>query len=132
MDPQGTAGAFENHLKRYQQLAQLIATLSTASIAFLVNFLAGISPDQRRGIYSVRMEHACPWVTPFLAFSTGFAFAFILLENLAYEVYSHRPSGQPSPYTREWYAANISLGYSSAVLLVVGYTLLACWLLRSP
>jgi hypothetical protein len=38
-DVSGQYGAFEQHAKRYQELAKLILTLSTASIAFLVNFL---------------------------------------------------------------------------------------------
>jgi hypothetical protein len=130
MDPHGVPGAFEDHLKRYQQLAQLVATLSTASIAFLTHFLVSISDEKPRTIYSTRMESACPWAIPLLGFSVIFALAFILAENLAYEVYSHKAPGQNSPYTRKWYATNLSFGYSSVVLFVGGYSLLAVWLLR--
>jgi hypothetical protein len=130
MDPHGVPKAFEDHLKRYQQLAQLVATLSTASIAFLVHFLVSISDERPRTIYSTRTEAACPWAIPLLGFSAFFALAFILLENLAYEVYSHKAQDQKSPYTRRWYAMDISLGYSSVVLFVSGYALLAVWLLR--
>lgn len=41
------AGGFEPHLKRYQDLAQLILTLATATVAFLVNFLVGLHVDEK-------------------------------------------------------------------------------------
>jgi hypothetical protein len=59
-------GAFEPHAKRYQDLAKLILTLSTASIAFLVNFLVNLTPSATRSAYSVRLEAASPWVVAFL------------------------------------------------------------------
>jgi len=52
-------GGFEPHLRRYQALAQLLLTLATATVAFLVNFLVGIHVDEKRGIYSLRLEGAC-------------------------------------------------------------------------
>ena len=88
MDPGGEPKAFEEHLKRYQSLFQLLVTLSTASVAFLVNFLISISSEKSRSTYSYKLESACPSAILILGFSVIFALLFITLENLAYEAYS--------------------------------------------
>jgi hypothetical protein len=121
------SGGFEPHLKRYQDLAQLVLTLATATVAFLVNFLAGIHPDDKRGPYSIKLENACPSAIAFLALSAFFAISFILLENLAYETYSHSP--KRNTYSAKWYALNISLGYSSVICFFVAYAFIAFRLL---
>jgi hypothetical protein len=118
---------FEPHLKRYQELAQLILTLATATVAFLVNFLAGIHADDKRGPYSIKLENACSSAIAFLALSAFFAISFILSENLAYETYSHSP--RRDTYSAKWYATNISLGYSSILWFFVAYAYIAWRLL---
>lgn len=52
-------GGFESHLQRYSDLAKLLLTLAAATVAFLVNFLANISSEGKRSIYSIRLESAC-------------------------------------------------------------------------
>src|SRR5256885_2168842 len=95
-DPCGKFGEFEPHAKRYQELAKLVLTLATASIAFLVNFLVNISPDQKnRYLYSVRLETGAPSVIACLCVSVASVLLFLLFENLFYEDYAH------SKYTRE-------------------------------
>jgi hypothetical protein len=121
------SAGFEPHLKRYQDLAQLILTLATATVAFLVNFLAGIHSDDKRGPYSIKLENACPSAIAFLALCAFFAISFILSENLAYETYSHSP--KRNTYSAKWYAINISLGYSSIIWFLFAYGYIAVRLL---
>jgi energy-converting hydrogenase Eha subunit A len=138
MDPGGEPKAFEEHLKRYQGLFQLLITLSTATVAFLVNFLIGISEEKPRNVYSYQLEAACPFAILVLGFSVIFALLFIVFENLAYEAYSeylqakakNTNSTRKSPYSRPWYAANLSFGYSSLLLFLTGYGFIAFRLLR--
>jgi len=133
MDPGGEPKAFEEHLKRYQSLFQLIVTLSTATVAFLVNLLIGISDDKPRNIYSHRLEAACPFTVLVLGASVIFALLFIIFENLAYEAYSEylqtrnrsTNTTRQSPYSRRWYAANLSFGYTSLLLFLWAYGFLA-------
>ena len=139
MDPGGEPKAFEEHLKRYQSLFQLVITLSTATVAFLVSFLIGLSDDKPRSVYGHRMEAACPFAILVLGSSVVFALLFIISENLAYEAYSEylqtriraaNPDRQ-SPYSRRWYAANLSFGYTSLFLFLAAYGYVAFRLLRS-
>jgi len=138
MDPGSEPKAFEEHLKRYQGLFQLVVTLSTATVAFLVNFLIGISDDKPRSVYSRRLELACPFTILVLRFSVIFALLFIIFENLAYEAYSEylqnqikkASSRRQSPYSRHWYAANLSFGYSSLLLFLLAYGFIALRLLK--
>jgi hypothetical protein len=125
MDPNGKPGAFEDHLKRYQNLAQLVVTLSAATVAFLINALVGISADKSPTLYTKRLESASVWTLPLLGFSIMFALLFILLENMSYERYSHRVTECNSPYTRSRYATNSAFGHSSLVLFVLSYAILA-------
>ena len=121
------AGGFEPHLKRYQELAQLILTLATATVAFLMNFLTSIHVDEKRTVYSLRLEGACPSAIIFLGFSAFFAIAFILRENQTYEGYCHAPLR--NTYTPASYAANLSLGYSCLFWFFFAYGYLAYRLL---
>lgn len=120
-------GGFEPHLKRYQELAQLILTLATATVAFLVNFLVGIRVDEKRSLYSLKLESACPSSIVFLGFSALFAIAFILRENQTYEGYCHAP--RRDTYTAGSYATNLALGYSCIIWFLFAYAFLAYRLL---
>lgn len=124
MDPHGIPGAFEAHLKRYQGGAQLLITLATASVAYLVNFLLGLKKGEPLNVYASALIAACPFVVTLLGYCVIFSFGFILLESLAYERYAHRTSPE-STYTRPWYATNLALGYSSVGAFVVAYGRLA-------
>lgn len=116
-------GGFEPHLKRYQDLAQLVLTLATATVAFLVNFLTGIHADEKRGVYSLKLESACPTAIVFLGLSAAFAIVFILRENLEYERYCHSPLRDT--YTPASYALNLALGYSCVIWFFFSYVFLA-------
>lgn len=120
-------GGFEPHLKRYQELAQLILTLATATVAFLVNFLVGLRADEKRSIYSLRLESACPSGITFLGFSALFAIIFVLRENQTYEGYCHTP--MRNTYTPASYAINFALGYSCIIWFFAAYVFLAYRLL---
>lgn len=111
----------------------MIVTLSTATVAFLVNFLIGITPDKTQNVYSL----ACTFTILTLGASVILALLFIIFENLAYEAYSeylqtHRTNPtRKNPYTRKWYAANLGFGYSSLILFLLAYGFLAFSLLKS-
>jgi hypothetical protein len=138
MDPGGEPKAFEEHLKRYQNLFQLLITLSTATVGFVVNFLIGISNDKPRNLYSSRLEGACSFTVLMLGASVICALLFITFENLAYETYSEylqtktktKDLARRSPYTRRWYAFNLAVGYSSLILFLIAYGFLAFRLLK--
>jgi hypothetical protein len=116
-------GGFEAHLQRYQESAKLLLTLSTATIAFLVNSLAGIDPDKKRSLYSIRLEKACPSSIALLGLSAVCSITFLLSENYAYETYCHDP--QRNTYTPGWYALNTALGFYSFFLFLAAYGWLA-------
>ena len=79
-DAGGKFGAFEPHASRYQDLAKLVLTLATASIAFLVNFLVNIPTDQKnRSLYSFRLEDGASWVVACLCVSVASLLLFLLL-----------------------------------------------------
>ena len=120
-------GGFEPHLKRYQNLAQHVLTLATATVAFLVNFLTGIPVDGKRNAYSLRLESACPSAVVFLGLGAIFAIIFILRYNTTYERYCHAPLR--NTYTAASYAANLALGYSAFGWFVFAYVFLAYRLL---
>jgi hypothetical protein len=126
LQPPEVPGGFEPHLKRYQDLAQLVLTLATASVAFLVNFLTGIHVDEKRNIYSLKLEAACPYVVALLGLSAVFAIFFILRYNTTYETYCHTPLR--NTYTSKAYATNLALGYSTLCWFLIAYIVLACWL----
>jgi hypothetical protein len=116
-------GGFESHLKRYQDLAQLLLTLATATVAFLVNFLVGIHVDEKRSPYSLKLEDACPSSIVFFGLSAAFSILFVLRENLTYEAYCHAPLRDT--YTRNSYAVNLALGYSGCLWFFFAYGFLA-------
>ena len=118
MDPNGIPGAFEPHLKRYQELGRLVLTLATASIAFLLNFLIGQPADRQVTLYGVRLSRVAPWSILFLCASVFFIICFMSLSNYFYESYSHfryvkddlkRPG--EGEYKRWKYSTVLSCGY---------------------
>jgi hypothetical protein len=129
MDPQGKDGAFEPRAKRYQEIAKLVLTLSTASIAFIVNFLVGLPADIRtRGRYSIAIEAASPLAITFLCVSVLSALLFLLSLSSAYERYSHSPD--KDTYGGNWYALNYTLGYPGLLWFFFAYAWLAHGLFR--
>jgi len=123
-------GAFEPHAKRYQDLAKLILTLSTASIAFLVNFLVNLNPNAVRSAYSIRLEVASAWVIAFLCLSAISLLLFLLFENLFYEDYVHskytaHPRHSRETYTGARYAVNLTFGWTGLLWFFVAYAILA-------
>jgi len=135
-DAGGKQGAFEDHAKRYQDLAKLVITLSTASVAFLVNFLVGLTTDKsNRGPYSLRLEEVSPWVITFLGLSTVSLLFFILFENMYYEDYVHSkytesPEASRETYTAKKYAAVLTMAWTGLLWFLVAYGFVAIGLLR--
>jgi hypothetical protein len=130
-DAGGEFGAFEPHAKRYQDLAKLVLTLSTASTAFLANFLVSLSADLKtRNPYSLRLEAASPWVIAFLCLSAVSLLLFMLFENLFYEDYVHcrytrQPCDSKETYTGARYALNLTFGWTGLLWFLVAYATLA-------
>jgi hypothetical protein len=126
-DPRKRRGEFEPHAKRYQELARLITTLSTASVAFLFNFLVNIHPNTvLRSEYSFRLEAAAPVAVCCFGVSVLCLITFLLLESYWYEEYSH--SEAQDTYMPWKYSTNIAFGYSGLFWFVCGYALLAAGL----
>ncbi len=116
-------GGFETHIQRYQDLAKLLLTLAAGTVAFLVNFLAGIPIDGKRSVYSLRLEHACPSSIILLGLSGACAILFLLSENYAYETYCH--DEKRDTYTPAWYGFNLALGFSGFIFFLLAYAWLA-------
>jgi hypothetical protein len=116
-------GGFEPHMRRYQDLAKLLLTLAAATIAFLVNFLAGIPVGGKRNVYSLGLEKACPCSIALLGLSAICAILFLLSENYAYETYCHDP--MRDTYKPSWYAFNLSLAFWGFVSFFLAYAWLA-------
>jgi hypothetical protein len=129
MDPHGAPGKFEEHLKRYQNFTQLLITLATATIAYLVNFLLNLSNGKPENAVGERLQSVCPIAITLLGWSIVFGFLFIALESLAYEAYSHR-EGARSNYSRLSYATNLAFGYSAAVSFLLAYGVVGFSVLR--
>jgi hypothetical protein len=129
-DPREEFGAFESHAKRYQDLAKLVLTLATASIAFLVNFLVNLNPSGNRSAYSMRLEAASPWVISFLCISAVSLLLFLLFENLFYEDYVHskytsNPNDSRETYTGARYAMNLTFGWTGLLWFFMAYAIVA-------
>jgi len=116
-------GGFESHLQRYSDLAKLLLTLAAATVAFLVNFLANISSEGKRSIYSVKLESACAPSIWFLGASAACSIIFMLSENYAYEAYCQ--SSNRDTYSPAWYAFNVALGFCGFGYFLVAYAVLA-------
>jgi len=130
-DVRGEFGAFEPHAKRYQDLAKLVLTLATASIAFLVNFLVNLNADLKtRSSYSLRLEATSPWVIAFLCLSAMSLLLFLLFENLFYEDYVHsrytrQPCDSKETYSGARYALNLTFGWTGLLWFFIAYVVLA-------
>jgi len=136
MDPGDKAGAFEPHIKRYQELARLVLTLATASAAFLINLI--VSPPEKHAPSdtAAKLLGAAPQAILFLCATAFFLLLFMTLLNFFYENYSHfhclpethadkkRGAGE---YRRWKYSLVLSLGYSGLLAFFGAYA----WLARS-
>jgi hypothetical protein len=126
-DPGGKAGEFEPHSKRYQDIARLVITLSTASAAFVFNFLINIpAKGSDRNPYSFLIEGAAKVSIASFAVSVICLLTFMILQTYLYEVYSHNQAA----YTAHRYAASMSFGFTGLVWFLAGYGWLA-WALFS-
>jgi hypothetical protein len=139
MDPGDKPGAFEPHIKRYQELARLVLTLATASAAFLIGLV--INPPERHAPSdaAAKLLNAAPQAILFLCATAFFLLLFMTLLNFFYENYSHfhylpethtekkRGTGE---YRRWKYALVLSLGYSGLLGFFSAYAWLAHSLFR--
>lgn len=129
-DPGGRHGEFEAHAKRYQALASLVLTLSTASIAFLLNFLVNLTAEARnRSLYSLKLESGSPRAIVLLCLSATCALLFLLFENLFYEDYVHSkytpdPKKSKETYTGKRYALVLTLAWTGLLWFFFAYTFL--------
>lgn len=135
-DPGEKMGAFEEHAKRYQSLATLLLTLSSASVAFFVNFLVNIAPDSsNRNFHSLRLESAAPSTITLLCLSATCALAFLLCQSLFYEDYVHSkytvdPRHSRETYTGARYALTLTLATAGLVFFLLAFVVLALSLFR--
>ena len=133
-DPGGRKGEFESHAKRYASLANLLLTLSSASAAFLINFLVTLDPTKPRTQYSYRLEQATPAAITLLGLSAASCIGFMLFQNLFYEEYVHskfpREGVRPrETYTGARYALNLTFAGAGFVYFLLAYVIVAAWLL---
>jgi hypothetical protein len=132
-DPGGLKGEFESHAERYQSLAKLMLTLSSASAAFLVNFLVTLDPTKPRTRYSYRLEQITPAAITLLGLSAASCIGFMLFQNLFYEDYVHSrfPNEGVQPretYTGARYALNLAFAGAGFVYFLSGCGIVAVWL----
>lgn len=116
-----TAGDFEPHAKRYQELARLIITLSAAAIAFLINIMT--NDRAPNPAFGQRVQAVAPIVVGFFAACIALLIFFMLLQSVWYEEYCHSPDH--STYKRWKYALNLSLGWTGVLSFVLGFVWLA-------
>jgi hypothetical protein len=123
-DPRKERGKFEPHAERYQGIAKLLITLSTASVAFLINFLVSISPDRNlRSLHSLKLESIAAQVMGFLCLSILFAIFFVFLQSYFYEQYCH---SQEQDTYRVWkYSLQVANGYSALAWFFFAYAYIA-------
>ncbi len=133
-DPGGRYGEFEKHAERYQSLARLMLTLSSASVAFLINFLVNVAPDAKnRNSYSLKLESASPRTIALLCLSATCALGFLLCQNLFYEDYVHskyseNPARSRETYTGARYALTLTLAGAGLAFFFFAFMFLAFWL----
>jgi hypothetical protein len=114
-------GTFEPHSQRYNDLAKLLITLSTAVIAFLVNTLANEKPPQPQIITAI--QSVAPIVVGFFGCSICFLILFLALQAVWYEQYCHRLAH--NSYLRWKYALCNFLGWTGLLSFGVGVIWLA-------
>lgn len=128
-DPREERGGFEPHAKRYQDLARLIITLSTASAGFLFNFLVNLPADiHLRNSHSTSVEAVAPLAIGFFSVSVFFLIGFLLCENFWYEQYCH--SEKQDTYFGWKYATVVASGYNGLCWFVAAFGVLAFALFR--
>ncbi len=126
MDALGEKGAFEPHAKRYQDLAKLIVTLATASIAFLFSFLVNRPTDPKtQNVYASALEGASPVAVCSLCSSIFLLLIFMLGQTYIYEVYCHRSPEKRDVYTGWLYALQVSVGWTGFLSFLFAYGYLA-------
>jgi hypothetical protein len=133
MDPRNEPGSFENHLKRYQELARLVLTLSTATIAFLLNFLVNQFPSRAaESKYAAKLGYVAPPAILFLCGCGLFLLVFISALNFFYEQYSHfqylpanHKEAEKGQYQRWKYAVVLSASFSGLICFMIAYVILA-------
>src|SRR6266576_2629184 len=140
MDPGDKPGAFEPHIKRYQELARLVWTLATSSVAFLINLIVNLPEKHFPSDTAAKLLNAAPQAILFLCATAFFLLLFMTLLKFFYENYSHfhylpethtdkkRGIGE---YRRWKYALVLSLCYSGFLAFFTAYAWLARSLFRS-
>jgi hypothetical protein len=140
MDPGDKPGAFEPHIKRYQELARLVLTLATASAAFLINLIVNPPEKHLPSDTAAKLLNEAPQAILFLCATAFFLLLFMTLLNFFYENYSHfhyLPETHPDKkrrigeYRRWKYALVLSLGYSGFLAFFAAYACLARSLFRN-
>jgi hypothetical protein len=119
-------GDFNSHSGRYQDLAKLVITLSVGAIAFLINTIAGQKPPLTA--FDQRLVDVAPIVVGFFGMSIALCIAFMLLQTVWYEEYSHNASH--STYRAWKYALCNVLGWTGLIAFVLGFVWLAANLFR--
>jgi hypothetical protein len=136
MDPGENPGAFEPHIRRYQELARLVLTLATASAAFLMNLIVNPPEKHVPSDTAAKLLNAAPQAILLLCATAFFLLLFMTLLNFFYENYSHfhyLPVRHPDKkrgigeYRRWKYALVLSLGYCGLLAFFAAYA----WLARS-
>jgi len=77
MDPGDKPGAFEPHIKRYQELARLVLTLATASAAFLMNLIVNPPVKHATSDTAATLLNAAPQAILFLCAAVFFLLLFM-------------------------------------------------------
>lgn len=108
-------GDFEQHSKRYQDLAKLAITLSAASIGFLISMATG---DKDTPVVA-SLKSVTPIVIGFFAACIALLIFFMLLQSYFYESYCHSPDH--STYRRWQYAFNVSMGWTGLLAMILGF-----------
>jgi hypothetical protein len=125
-DPLGEKGAFEPHLKRYQDLAKLIITFSTASVAFVFGFLVNHPTEARpQNAYAAALAGASSLAICSLCASIFLLLFFMLGQTYLYESYCHRPADRRDIYKGWLYALQISVGWTGFLSFLFAYGYLA-------
>ena len=109
LDPHGTPGAFDPLLQKYLHLAEYGIGLATGSIVLLIGSSLFHGKDGRLPPF-----YASPLLILAASVATGVLFMAWLL--LTYETVQHG-----NPHTAFAYSLSETLGFSSLVLLLVGY-----------
>jgi hypothetical protein len=114
------AGDFEEHSKRYQDLAKLVVTLSAAAVGFLISVLTG---EPTKSPVGSAIRAVLPIVIGFFGACIALLIAWMLSQTYWYEEYCHSPDH--NSYKRWKYALNVSLGWTGLLSFVLGFGWLA-------